>query len=183
MKRPSKELVKKWYGKLAKTGFDDIERGKDMNQYPATTMPGRHRSMHLEYPADLESFDDGSEQDIEQETNSIVNDSKAVYWRRVRDQVNRLGADTSPGIKQFLLDWVESGNLTETARDYGWTRMQAYWVAKQFMVQAGLRMGIGRAEDSGEPEPEPAPVRILTKTEIKRLRYKCPKDIKDSTDE
>ena len=41
MKKPDKETLKHWYNKAKRSGFVDIERGKDLNQHHASTFRGR----------------------------------------------------------------------------------------------------------------------------------------------
>lgn len=75
MKRPSPALVAEWYSKLRRSGFRDIEGGRDLNQLHASTFPGGDGSRGAAFVA-------WPDTDFEPRT-LLADHPTAVYYRRL----------------------------------------------------------------------------------------------------
>jgi hypothetical protein len=171
-----KKLQAKWYKKLRKSGFIDIECGVDLNKVNGQTLPqGRYILWDFER-ADSEGMTEAFLERFNgwNGTDTVQDMPKYRYYEAIIDYGQSLEDDRT---KKFLLMAVDVGP-TKAARKLRMSQTQARDIWSATLEQIGLPRP---TRVSHEPPPEPAPVRTLTKAEIKRLQYTAPMKIKDRT--
>jgi hypothetical protein len=177
-------------------GITDIESGRDLNRFPASTLPGAHGLSFVPLVSEDdagESFD--SVQLHEQQNVSIYGQAtgvadtpQAVLWDDAAYFAHRLPPDDEH--RDLIVRWTETGKLTETAKEFGLSRFAAYRAITKFcrlagldydqlMASADIYRGAVGPDTFADPCVKVAgrctcPVRRLSATETKNLTYKPP---------
>jgi hypothetical protein len=180
-----RQLQAKWYARLRRDGFVDVEGGRDLNHLNATTLPGSGSlsfvSTTAEGPDGL--FDATELFEVDNDAvyggfTSVANTSQAVLWRKVMGAAHDLPSNYKH--RAFLIDWATSGGKRRAAaRRAGIPINIARGDTARFCARIGVEeialFTSANPARSMKPEaPTPAPVRRLSKREIARLQYTPP---------
>ena len=188
MKKPlSKEAFKKlqarWYKKLKREGFRDVECFTDLNKISGQTFrqSGDGSVMLWDFHGN-DSDDDGVRDwplvdnlgnDIPQGELELSNTAKYEYY----DRITTYAAHTSPRRRKFLLLSIKVGRSI-AAKEMSMSQSEANTIWSATLQKLGLPKRTVQAPRDFEQDT-PAPVRVLSKSEIAKLGYKAPKQIKD----
>lgn len=128
-----KALQEYWYAKVKASGFNDIERGKDLNKFAASSLPSKH--LGGEFLNQDANERDGQERGIE--LIPFQDTDRAERWRILSAQVQSLPTDYP--YRAFLEEWVESGTYPEPAKRHGLTIKRARILVQRVIKAAGLK--------------------------------------------
>lgn len=165
------KLQAKWYNKLRKSGFVDIECGTDLNRVPGQTFRQAGQNSHVLWDFERAEHDGD---DIIDTSESVWDTDKSAYFDRLAAFAHGLPNQDSLWAK-LILDLVDgSGDSRKTvARRHKTTMTKATTIWEATVQALGLpKRGPGEPRDAPE---QPAPVRILTAAEKARLGYVPPK--------
>jgi hypothetical protein len=179
------KLQSEWYAKLRKTGFVDIECGKDLNKSNAQTLRGAGPNSHVlwdfsQSDADGDGFGPGGDKYGYDESRGVQDLAKFEYFDRIGSYGQSMPEMTSRQRRRKLVV-IMMGNGAAKRSIARELKMNLDYVGSIWdATLAGLRLPSGRSQaNASEPPPEPKPLRILSKADIAKLGYKSPKQIKD----
>jgi hypothetical protein len=170
-------LKAKWYAKLKRSGFKDIECGRDLNKSAGQTFRGAGPNSHVLWEFTDDNFGPaGSGYD---ETRGIPDLDKFEYFDRIGHYAQSLPDMTRRQQRRKLacIAASQGKSRTQTAKELNMslTYVNSIWDA--MLQELNLPGSKDRARMAHEPPAEPAPVRILSKQEIAKLDCTPPKDI------
>lgn len=177
-KKTFRKLQLKWYGKLRRSGFRDIEGNSDFNCFPVSTLrssPGG--TCHLPW--------DFSDDDAQGETHLHGWDGQSglgeaanwEYYQRIRDYAESL--DREDKTRHVLLCFLDKHPRYARKMTKGVSPRRAMSIWNETIRQLGLPPESGYYPKRGQESP--APVRRLSKSEIRRLKLTAPRQIKDKS--
>lgn len=137
------QLQAHWYGKLRKTGFVDLEKGRDTNKEKAYAADGKRVSRILHFMPE----EGGAEVDVEamMEANvrtfgtytNVADTPTAVAWRTLSKAAHDLPLDYRHRL--FLIDLAQVGCVAGyLLRRHRITRRVATWAFRGFLEDIGL---------------------------------------------
>ena len=169
-------LQRKWYGKVKASGHVDVERFMDMNKLPISTMPRAHGPF-LYDPEESDEFDQENDSSNGIEYESLADTDKARFWREVTHKATAM--PTKDPLYKLANAFAEQGSFAAAARQCRTSKAAAEAKLKKWLKQNGLKDATGLTRRTRTEKVKPEPVRQLSKSEIKRLDYQSPKQIKD----
>lgn len=177
------KLKAKWYKKLKRSGFKDIEHGRDLNNMAGQTFrqSGNDSVVLTDFERIEHDTDDRFLPGWDQQS-QCHDTAKYEYYDRIVTYAGTL--PEGDRVRKFLILTVQTSR-SNAARKVRYSMVQATSIWQATLQQLGLpdgRRGPGKREAAKAPEPA-SPVRILKREEIAKLQYKAPKQIKDGTDE
>src|SRR6185503_4151986 len=159
------KLQRKWYKRLKREGFEDVERFQDMNKLPVSTMPRLHGSFL--YDPDTGEIGD----DVE--VTPLAETDKAGYWREVgRKQSLMRRSDKN---YKLISVFAETGTMAAAGAACGLSRTEATNRIKAWLRSHGLKEFTGLSRHRVEPQPPPGPCRSLSAAEIAKLNLTPPR--------
>lgn len=183
------KLQKYWYAKLKKTGFIDIEGGRDLAQVPGQTLRGAGPNSHVLWDFERGSHGDGAggyradgtgELQVIDETCDIGGTDKFEYFDRISHFAHSLPNQDSL-MARLLIDLSSGAPGTyyrkHVARKHKTTLAKANTIWEATIQALGLPALVQKHSHAAEKPPEPAPVRSLSAKEIAGLNYTPPKKI------
>ena len=114
--------------------------------------------------------------EIPMEELELSNTAKYEYF----DRIITHAAHTSPRRRKFLLLSIQKGRSI-AAKEMKMSQSEANTIWSATLQKLGLPKRTVQSPRDFEQDT-PAPVRVLSKSEIAKLGYKAPKQIKDGTD-
>jgi len=180
-------LQRRWYKKANKLAQErgetgDIEYGRDLNKTAGQTFrqSGDGSVMLWDFSAPDQddsvrdwALVDSSGHEIEQGELELSNTAKYEYY----DRIMTYAAHTSPRRRKFLLLSIQKGRSI-AAKEMSMSQSEANTIWSATLQKLGLPKRTVQAPRDFEQDT-PAPVRVLSKSEIAKLGYKAPKQIKD----
>jgi len=173
-KKTFRRLQLKWYKKLRKSGFRDIEGTSDFNDFPVSTLRSSGGTAHL--PWDFSQDDGLGENNLHgwDGQSGLGESANWEYYSRIADY-----ASTLPRLDQtraVLLCFLERNPRVAKHTVPGVSPRRAMSIWNETIKALGLPQECKYNPPTGQPKP--APVRRLSKKEIKKLNLTPPKQIK-----
>lgn len=135
------QLQAHWYGKLRKTGFVDLEKGRDTNKEKAYADDGRRVSRILHFMPDDGEVDAEAMMAANARTfgtyTNLTETPTAIAWRTI----SKAAHDLAPGYRGrlFLIDLAQVGCVAGyLLRRHRMTRRVAIWTFRRFLEDVGL---------------------------------------------
>ena len=173
-KEKFRKLQLKWYKKLRRSGFKDIEGTSDFNDFPVSTLRSSGGTTHLSW--DFARDDDYGECMLAgwDGQSGLGESSNWEYYARVSSYANELPRDSE--VRAVLLCFLDK-HPRLAGKIPGVSKRRAMSIWTETIKQLGLPPE--RAAFHRPAQEKPAPVRHLSKKEIKALSLTPPKLIKD----